>query len=75
MKATLPEEVHTAAEARAMETHLELAEHQQREGKLSNSVVLSAAKTMAPASWWAMYGKHVPKLASVARRVLVQNVS
>ena len=26
------------------------------------------------ASWWAMYGKHMPLLASVARRVLAQPV-
>ena len=29
---------------------------------------------MAPAMWWGMYGKHLPLLASVARRVLAQPV-
>ena len=33
------------------------------------------SKKMAPASWWATYGKHVPKLQSVAQRVLAQAVS
>ena len=33
-----------------------------------------AAKSMAPASWWGTYGKHLPLLSSVARRVLAQPV-
>ena len=32
------------------------------------------AQTMAPAKWWATYGKHLPLLASVAQRVLAQPV-
>ena len=56
-------------------SHLELAQYQQATGKFSNSVVLANAKTMAPAAWWGMYGKHLPHLSSVARRVLAQSVS
>ena len=29
---------------------------------------------MAPAAWWATYGKHIPHITSVARRVLAQPV-
>ena len=47
-------------QTRVAETHIELAKYQQREGKFSDAVVLATAKTMAPASWWALYGKHVP---------------
>ena len=45
------------------------------EGAFSHEVVLANAKTMAPATWWATYAKHVPLLRSVAKRVLAQSVS
>ena len=73
--AVLPEEVQEKATQRATETHLELAKYQQGDGPFSNKIVQTVAKSMAPAAWWATYGKHVPKLASVARRVLAQSVS
>ena len=62
-------------QTRVAETHIELAKYQQREGKFSDAVVLATAKTMAPASWWALYGKHVPLLKAVACSVLAQPVS
>ena len=62
-------------QTRVAGTHIELAKYQQREGKFSDAVVLATAKTMAPASWWALYGKHVPLLKAVACSVLAQPVS
>ncbi len=55
-------------QTRVAETHIELAKYQQREGKFSDAVVLATAKTMAPASWWALYGKHVPCVRDVCTR-------
>ena len=43
---------------------------QQLEGIFTKAFVLANAKSMAPATWWATYGKHLPRLSSVARRVL-----
>ena len=34
--------------------------------------VLMNAKSMSPAQWWQQYGKHIPLIASVAKRVLAQ---
>lgn len=75
MVAVLPDDVLNKAQERATQAHLELAKYQQREGRFGDPVVMKAAKDMAPAAWWAMYGKHVPRLASAARRVLAQTVS
>ena len=47
---------------------------QQLEGIFTKAFVLANAKSMAPATWWATYGKHLPHLSSVARRVLAQSV-
>ena len=55
-------------------TMLELATYQQREGIFTKLYVMKHAKTMAPATWWAQYGKHIKFIASVARRVLAQPV-
>ena len=66
----LPDDVKKKATELAAATHLELAKYQQREGTFSNEAVIANAKVMAPAAWWATYGKHVPKLQAVARRVL-----
>ena len=52
----------------------ELAKYQAREGIFTKLYVMSSAKTMAPAAWWATYGKHLPHLSSVARRVLAQPI-
>ena len=73
--AILPDDLKEKAEERAMETHIELAKYQACQGPFSSSVVQKAAKVMTPSDWWSTYGKHVPKLQSVARRVLVQPVS
>jgi hypothetical protein len=59
---------------RIASTMTELATYQQGEGAFTKPYVLSCAKTMAPATWWATYGKHLPHLSSVARRVLAQPV-
>ena len=55
-------------------TMQELATYQAREGIFTKLYVLENAKTMPPAQWWATYGKHLPRLSSVARRVLAQPV-
>jgi hypothetical protein len=56
-------------------TMQELGKYQAREGMMfTKPYVLENAKTMAPAMWWATYGKHVPRISSVARRVLAQAV-
>ena len=38
----------------------------------SRPSVLENAKTMEPAAWWRMYGKHLPLLSAIAPRVLAQ---
>ena len=63
-----------AVQARIAKTTMELATYQQHEGVFTKSYVLVNAKTMAPATWWATYGKHIPHISSVARRVLAQTV-
>ena len=55
-------------------TELELATYQQREGNFTKKNVLINAKSMAPATWWATYAKHLPLLSAVARSVLGQPV-
>ena len=34
--------------------------------------MLANAKTMEPAAWWGMYGKHLPLLSSITPKVLAQ---
>ena len=46
--------------------------YQAREGVFSRPTVLMNAKTMEPAKWWSMYGRHLPLLSSIASRVLAQ---
>jgi|TARA_B110000046_G_scaffold30518_1_gene32315 hypothetical protein len=52
----------------------ELSSYQERKGNFTKPYVIATAKTMAPAAWWAMYGKHLPILSSIASRVLAQPV-
>jgi hypothetical protein len=61
-------------QVRIVKTMTELATYQQGEGVFTKAYVLASAKSMAPATWWATYGKHLPYLSSVARRVLAQPV-
>ena len=61
-------------QARIAKTMMELATYQKRDGVFSKPYVIANAKEMPPATWWAMYGKHLPHLSSVARRVLAQTV-
>eukprot|EP00966_Prymnesium_polylepis_P073386 1703819-Prymnesium_polylepis.1 len=60
---------------RVPKTMEELAVYQQGEGIFTKSFVVNNAKTMAPAKWWSQYGKHLPRLTSVACRVLAQPCS
>ena len=57
---------------RVAKTEVELATYQQREGIFTKANILTNAKTMAPATWWATYGKHLPLISAVARSVLGQ---
>ena len=58
---------------RVATTMEQLATYQQHEGIFTKPYVIQGAKSMAPAKWWATYGKHLPLLAgAVARRVLAQ---
>ena len=59
---------------RIAKTMAELAKYQQGDGAFTKPYVIANAKSMAPAVWWATYGKHLPHLAAVARRVLAQPV-
>jgi hypothetical protein len=61
-----------AVQLRVSKTMLELSTYQLREGVFTKPFVLMNAKQMAPATWWSTYGKHLPLLSSVARRVLNQ---
>jgi hypothetical protein len=50
----------------------ELAIYQDKKGIFAQGYVLKAARTMAPALWWATFAKHLPKLQAVAHTVLSQ---
>ena len=51
---------------RVAKTELELATYQQREGIFTKANVVSNAKAMAPAKWWATYCKHLALCAWAA---------
>eukprot|EP00965_Chrysotila_dentata_P058849 1952828-Pleurochrysis_carterae.AAC.1 len=53
----------------------EFASFRAREGIFTKDFVMSTAKTMPLASWWTMYGKHLPVLSKIAQCVLAQPVS
>jgi hypothetical protein len=59
---------------RIAKTMGQLAKYQANDGMFTKPYVIANAKSMAPAVWWATYGKHLPHLAAVARRVLAQPV-
>mmetsp|Transcript_21599 Transcript_21599/g.45601 ORF Transcript_21599/g.45601 Transcript_21599/m.45601 type:complete len:152 (+) Transcript_21599:586-1041(+) len=65
----------TDVQERTAEAMAEFAKYRARDGIFTKQFVLSNIVTMAPASWWATYGKHLPTIASVAQRVLSQPVS
>ena len=54
------------------QAELEFASYQRREDIFSRPTVLMNAKTMEPAAWWSMYGRHLPILSTIASRVLAQ---
>ena len=65
--------IHTDIVSTRVATTMEqFATYQQHEGIFTKPYVIQGAKSMAPAKWWATYGKHLPLLAGVARRVLAQ---
>jgi hypothetical protein len=53
----------------------EFAVYQRREGIFSRASVLANAKTMEPAAWWSIYGRHLPLLSAWAPRILAQPVA
>eukprot|EP00965_Chrysotila_dentata_P146493 4836782-Pleurochrysis_carterae.AAC.2 len=53
----------------------EFASFRAREGIFTRVFVMNNAKTMAPATWWSLYGKHFPVLSKIAQCVLAQPVS
>ena len=57
---------------RVAQVECEFAVYQRRDGAFSRPSVLANAKTMEPAAWWGMYGKHLPLLSSIAPKVLAQ---
>ena len=59
---------------RVAKCELELSKYRENEGVFTRGSVISNAKTMPPANWWAMYGKHLPILSGVAKTVLSQVV-
>lgn len=58
--------------ARVAQVEREFSVYQRREGVFSRPTVLANAKTMEPAAWWSMYGRHLPLLSAIAPRVLAQ---
>ena len=63
-----------SVQVRVGKTMEQLATYQEHEGIFTKAYVIANAKTMAPATWWGQYGKHLPLVASVARKVLAQPV-
>ena len=49
-------------------------EYLRAEAPSCGTHVIENAKTLAPATWWGQYGKHLPLLSSVACKVLAQTV-
>ena len=58
--------------SRVAQAEREFAIYQRREGVFSRASVLANAKTMEPAAWWSMYGRHLPLLSAYAPRILAQ---
>lgn len=58
--------------ARVAQLEREFSTYQRCEGIFSRLSVVANAKTMEPAAWWSMYGKHLPLLSALAPRVLAQ---
>ena len=63
-----------SVQERVAKTMEQLAKYQQNEGIFTKPYVIENAKTLAPATWWGQYGKHLPLLSSVACKVLAQTV-
>lgn len=54
------------------QAELQLTAYQTNSGAFTRPSVQLNAKQMDPASWWAMYGKHLPLLQRIATSVLAQ---
>lgn len=50
----------------------QLMQYQAKEEVLSKASVQNNAKTAPPASWWNTFGRNMPELCSIAKRVLAQ---
>ena len=57
---------------RIAQVEMEFAIYQRHDGAFSRPSVIANAKTMEPAMWWGMYGRHLPLLSSIAPQVLAQ---
>lgn len=57
---------------RIAQAEMQFSAYQSNLGAVSKESARINAKRMDPASWWAMYGKHLPLLCSFARTVLAQ---
>ena len=60
---------------RVAQAEREFSVYQEQKGAFVHGSALSNAKTMEPAAWWSMYGRHLPILSTIASRVLAQPAS
>jgi hypothetical protein len=52
----------------------ELSVYERKVGSFSKPYAFVCAKEMKPSAWWAMFGKYVQVISSIAQRVLPQPV-
>ena len=52
----------------------ELSVYERKVGSFSKPYAFVCAKEMKPSAWWAMFGKYVQMISSIAQRVLPQPV-
>ena len=61
---------------RVAQAEREFSVYQQQKGAFVSEKARDSANNnaekMEPASWWSMYGRHLPILSSIASRVLAQ---
>ena len=64
---------------RVAQAEREFSVYQQQKGAFVSEKARDSANNnaekMEPASWWSMYGRHLPILSSIASRVLAQPAS
>ncbi|KAL1499294.1 hypothetical protein AB1Y20_011502 [Prymnesium parvum] len=66
---------HNAVIKRVAQVEREFALYQQGQSPFNSSSAKYNATLMTPASWWELYGAHVPMLQGIAKRVLAQVAS